>query len=253
MNERAWYRRWFGEDYLLLYSHRSREEARRQVALARRLWGEPLLGGLLDVACGSGRHTRAFAEAGVRAVGLDLSFPLLRISRLEPGPPFGIVRGDMRSLPFPAGAFAAVVSFFTSIGYFGSDAEEWAVLREMARVLAPGGRLLLDTFNPGPTIEGLVAAEERTLSGRRIRIRRWYDSSSRRLEKEILFRVGGEERRYHESVRAFEPTELAAMAAAAGLERVEVVGGENDGRLASSPLDVAPRLLLLARKPELRS
>ena len=259
MTESAWYRRWFGEDYLTLYAHRSDEEARRQVAAVLGVWGSAP-SPLLDIACGSGRHTRAFAQKGVHAIGLDLSAPLVHRARGarvhrprgtrvrgSRATPTCYVRGDMLQLPFRSGSFPAVVSFFTSIGYFETDRENEAVLREMARVLAPGGRLVLDTFRPGPTIERLVPEEEKTIDRHKVTIRRWYDRERRRLNKEITFGSGGARRSYLESVRAYEDDELARLADAAGLEVLDERGAEEDGTLLP-PGRPGPRLMLFAEK-----
>ncbi len=78
-----------------------------------------------------------FAEAGLPPIGLDYSAPLLHLARRR-DPRLGLVRGEMRSLPFPDGTFAAVVNFFTSFGYFLRESENVAVVAEIERVLRAG-------------------------------------------------------------------------------------------------------------------
>lgn len=252
MIETDWYRRWFGEEYLLLYAHRDEEEATRQVATVLDRWGAAPPGRLLDVACGMGRHARAFAGRGIPAVGFDLSDPLLRRARAGGGPAAPAwVRGDMRSLPFADGAFDAVASFFTSIGYFEEDDENLQVLREMSRVLAPGGRLVLDTFNPGPTRESLVPDEERLVGANRVLLRRWFDAARRRIEKEIrIFSPGGVlEGSWLESVRAFERGEIEEMLGTAGFDVAEVLGEADDGAPAGAGEEPTRWMFLATRRP----
>ena len=140
----TWWESWFGEEYLDLYPHRDVDSARREAAFA--LAHLPARRApLLDLCCGPGRHSVPFAEAGLPPIGLDYSAPLLHLARRR-DPRLGLVRGEMRALPFPDGTFAAVVNFFTSFGYFLRESENVAVVAEIERVLRPGGAFLCDTF-----------------------------------------------------------------------------------------------------------
>ena len=74
----AWYKEWFGEEYLELYAHRDHGEAQVQVDFVNRFLGGPKEPrAVLDLACGAGRHTEALRRAGYRTVGVDLSITLL--------------------------------------------------------------------------------------------------------------------------------------------------------------------------------
>ncbi|HLN88938.1 MAG TPA: class I SAM-dependent methyltransferase, partial [Candidatus Binatia bacterium] len=78
-----------------------------------------LEGYVLDLACGSGRHSIALAADGFGMVGLDSSRRLLRIAN-ERSRSLALVLGDMRHLPFRSGVFTAVLSVDTSFGYLPS-------------------------------------------------------------------------------------------------------------------------------------
>src|SRR5436305_180109 len=132
----TWYHEWFGEEYLELYSHRDEREAQQQVAFVQSQFGG-VGGRVLDLACGRGRHMSELAARGYSAIGCDLSFTLLRTGRADYGP-MPVARADMRSLPFRNDAFAALVNFFTSFGYFATEDENMQVVREMSRVLSKG-------------------------------------------------------------------------------------------------------------------
>jgi SAM-dependent methyltransferase len=123
---------------------------------------------VLDVGCGPGNFTRAFARAcgdGL-AVGLDASRTMLDQAARERNPPnVRYLRGDAAALPFPDATFDAVCCFAAL--YF--IAEPLRAIDEMARVLAPGGRLaLLASVSRGPLPAGAVDAVVRPLSGTRI-------------------------------------------------------------------------------------
>ncbi|HEX9942002.1 MAG TPA: class I SAM-dependent methyltransferase, partial [Thermoanaerobaculia bacterium] len=145
-----WYKEWFGEEYLELYSHRGESEAEEHVDFVERYLGGPRPRAVLDLACGAGRHTAALRRRGYRALGLDLSLTLLARARGLPR-----VAGDMRLLPFKAGSFDWALNFFTSFGYFEGERENFRVLEEAVRVLTPGGRFLIDLMNPGPALANL--------------------------------------------------------------------------------------------------
>lgn len=234
----GWFREWFGETYLELYPHRDEEEARRGVDLFRELAGPAPGARVLDLACGAGRHLAPLAEAGLRPVGLDLSRPLLR--RAREGADAPLARGDMRALPFRAGAFDAVVQFFTSFGYFRRREEDRRVLEEVRRVLRPGGAFLLDFLHADRVRRELVAEDVREIGGRTVRQRRSIDGDRVVKEIEVEREGEGEADTYHERVRLYEPEELEAMLASVGLRVRERRG---DYRGAPFGRD-APRLLL---------
>ncbi len=73
-------------------------------------------GYILDVACGTGRHSIPLSQLGYGMVGLDISATLLKIAKLH-SKESQFVRGDMRFLPFKPQAFTAVISMDTSFGY----------------------------------------------------------------------------------------------------------------------------------------
>jgi ubiquinone/menaquinone biosynthesis C-methylase UbiE len=76
--------------------------------------------------------------------GLDYSAHLIaRAKERGTGPTLRYTRGDMRRLPGRwTGRFDAVVNLFTSFGFFAAPADDALVMREFARVLAPGGTLV---------------------------------------------------------------------------------------------------------------
>jgi SAM-dependent methyltransferase len=245
-----WYAQWFGEEYLALYPERDDREARQQAAFARELLAPFAHAGrmrFLDLACGTGRHAVALQDGAGGVVGLDLSDRLLsRARRRRAGPALPLfLRADIRQLPFRAGTFGAAVNFFTSFGSFEDPAEDLRVVREIARVLAPGGAFLSDVFNAERVVSTLAVREEKTVAGERVCIRRRYDPSSRRVQKEIEMGSGENRRLYTECVRAYTEHELRNLHRTASLT-VRAAYGNFDG----SPFDrrKSPRLILLAVK-----
>jgi SAM-dependent methyltransferase len=123
---------------------------------------------VLDVACGPGNFTRDFARAAGDGlvVGIDASAPMLEVAdRDTEGDNVAYVRGDACALPFRDGSFDAICCFAALY----LIEEPMRALGEIARVLAPGGRVaLLSSVNRGYVPTGTVDAIVRGLSGVRI-------------------------------------------------------------------------------------
>jgi ubiquinone/menaquinone biosynthesis C-methylase UbiE len=124
---------------------------------------------VLDVACGTGVVARvavpAVGEVG-QVVGVDVNEGMLGMARTAPPPPGTAItwqQGDAAALPLPNTAFDVVLCQ-QGLQYFPQRA---AALREMARVLVPGGRLALSVWRPierQPFFVALVAAIESHVS-----------------------------------------------------------------------------------------
>jgi 2-polyprenyl-3-methyl-5-hydroxy-6-metoxy-1,4-benzoquinol methylase len=101
-------------------------------------------GDVLDAGMGGGRLVEALAARGWRVTGADVSEAMVELARRRV-PEASLVVSPVEKLPFEAGSFDAV----TALGVleFASDLD--AALRELARVLRPGGRAVLSWPNFG--------------------------------------------------------------------------------------------------------
>jgi len=106
---------------------------------------------LLDAGCGTGGNLAHLPGAG-RRVGLDFSPDALAGARKRNLTQ--LVRGTVTSLPFAAGSFDAAISM--SVIYHQWVADPADALRELHRVLRPGGLLFLDV----PAYESLLSAHD---------------------------------------------------------------------------------------------
>ena len=109
---------------------------------------------VLDLCCGNGRHGQCLAKQNVTVIGLDSSRFLLDEARKNMlSTEYGIhfIEGDMRRIPLKP-TCDAVINLFTSFGFFDEE-ENRQVLSEVAAVLKPGGKFLLDYWNPHTVIQ----------------------------------------------------------------------------------------------------
>ncbi|HEU5214150.1 MAG TPA: bifunctional demethylmenaquinone methyltransferase/2-methoxy-6-polyprenyl-1,4-benzoquinol methylase UbiE [Gaiellaceae bacterium] len=158
---------------------------------------------VLDACCGTGDLAVAARKAGAgEVVGLDFSSRMLeRARRKAPGLEF--VQGDVLSLPFAEAAFDSAVVGFGVRNVEGLE----AALRELRRVLKPGGRLgILEITQP----HGFLAPFYRL----------WFDRIVPTLGRLL---PGGDAYTYlPASVRRFPgPEELAELLGSCGFEYVE--------------------------------
>ncbi|MHC4599492.1 MAG: class I SAM-dependent methyltransferase [Planctomycetota bacterium] len=241
-SKRPWYDLAFGEHYLDLYAHRDEAAAEAEVRFAAEALKLEKGHRVVDLGCGPGFHLEALYRLAIEALGVDLSAPLLgRVAA-----PCGSVRADLRFLPL-RGSFDAALTFFTTLGYFGQEGENRKVLREVARILRPGGGFLVDQLNAAQVRAALVPRSEREVKGCRVLERRWIEEAPARVLKRVEVFQGGETvHAYTESVRLYGEGELREALGDVGLA-VEFVFGDFDGR----PLDEdTPRMILVGRKSE---
>ncbi|WP_005032337.1 class I SAM-dependent methyltransferase [Holophaga foetida] len=229
-----WFSSWFDSDYAALYAHRDEGEAVRAVKTALRLAPELGKGPVMDLGCGGGRHLAALRRHNPLAFGLDLSATLLEAAPKELRG--WLLRGDMRAIPVKDGSLWGVCLWFTPFGYF-DEAQNRALMARIARLLRPGGILLLDFMNAHLVRRDLVPEEREERSGYRIHIRRNLEGPRVVKRIQLTHLDTGNIREAKESVRVYDPMELVAMARDCGLSLVGEVG-DYDGlpfRATASP------------------
>ena len=122
-------------------------EAQVEAAIKAALSGQRI-GSLLDLGTGTGRILELFADEMERGVGIDLSADMLAVARANlerAGVRNATVRqGDIYNLALPRDAFDVVI--IHQVLHFLEDAPR--AIKEAARVLRPGGRLLVVDFDP---------------------------------------------------------------------------------------------------------
>lgn len=109
-------------------------------------------GRALDAACGTGRHARRLVDLGHTVVGVDLSAEMLERARTRV-PEAEFTTADLSHLPLESDSFDVVVCGL-ALDHSPSLVDP---LREMRRVVRPGGRIIVSDVNPVVSLLGGAA------------------------------------------------------------------------------------------------
>jgi SAM-dependent methyltransferase len=219
-----WFRRFFGEEYLKLDRHQDTLSAVDFIEQALHL--EPGQR-VLDLCCGYGRHAVELARRGYRVFGYDLSPVLLgRAQQNASGQGVEVhwTLGDMRRLPYGP-RFDAVISMFTSLGYFDQEVENFRVLQGMSQVLGSGGRFVIETVNRDFLVRHFLPLEWSRHSGMLVLEKRSFDVARSRSDIDVIVLENGVETALSHSIRVYGFTELQMLLASVGLNTSAVFGG----------------------------
>ena len=138
---------------------------------------------ILDVACGTGRHTILFAELGYKVVGVDNNDCMLELAKknIRAAGVKGIkfLKADMMALPEAIrGRYSCVVSLGNSLPHLVDDEEILEALRHFYKLLRPGGLMLLQTVHFDHYLDSsdsAVAVTEGIREGKPVTFRRHYE------------------------------------------------------------------------------
>jgi SAM-dependent methyltransferase len=240
-----WYEVAFDRMYPVLYDYRDIDEA---IAVVDR-FGPRFAGKapVVDLASGSGRYLQALLRHGIETYGLDLSHYLLRRSIEEWGHDGRIVQGDMRHLPFSDESVEGVWNMFTSFGYFSVDTDNLLVLKEVHRILKPGGLFLFDFLNAGRLSVDQLETTERQTGEYTIVEKKRLESHGKFLVKHVVATDGrtGRREEVEERLRLYSRDELKIMFTSAGFAIEESCGDYLGNPFVES---VSERVILLGSK-----
>lgn len=205
-------------------------------------------GAVLDLGCGPGRHALPLAGAGLDVTAVDTSAALIAELRERAGAQglaVDAVVDDMRTFSRP-GAFDAVVSMWTSFGYFEDEADHRRVLERAHENLRPGGWLVVDLVGLETLCRSLEPVHLTEYDDGRLLIERpVLAESNTRLENEWLLIDGDRVRRAAWSHRVWSAGEFSRLLGETGFE-LDAIDADFEG----TPYDLeAERMVVFARKP----
>lgn len=101
---------------------------------------------VLDIGCGTGRTTTVFDQKGYDVIGVDLTRTLVERAR-STFPNIDFLAGDACSLPFDDETFEYALFSYNGIDDIAPEEKRYEALREVRRVLKPGGVFSFSTHN----------------------------------------------------------------------------------------------------------
>jgi len=151
-------------------------ESEVEAAIAQIL-GEAPIGQLIDIGTGTGRMLELFAARAQNALGIDRSSEMLRLARAKLSER-GLANAELRQADLyalPLGDGAADVAILHHVLHFAQ--QPGAAIAEAARVLSPGGRLLIADFAPHDREELRTRDAHTRLGFSDEQIAAWFDAA----------------------------------------------------------------------------
>jgi 2-polyprenyl-3-methyl-5-hydroxy-6-metoxy-1,4-benzoquinol methylase len=242
----TWYKDWFNsEHYLRVYRHRDQSEAERLVELISNNLNPKTNPSVLDMACGAGRHAITFAKSGFKVTAVDISQLLIseaKKSANEAGVKLDFILSDILEYETDK-KFDLAVNLFTSIGYFESDDENYAVIKKAYNLLRADGYFVLDYFNKDYLMKNLVPTSVFSENGLKITQDRSIEGT--RVVKKIIIENNGYSEKFYESVRLFSFEDILFYIEKTGFRIVKQFGDYFGSNYESK---TSPRLIIFAVK-----
>lgn len=241
-----WFEDWFASElYFLTYGHRNDDDARELFDLILRNTGVVPPATVLDLPCGTGRHSVLFAQKGFQVTAADLSPLMIQRARQkahECGVEIDFQQSDIRKFSSEK-KFDLTLNLFTSFGYFDEDEENFGIIRKMAELTVQGGWFVLDYINPG-YVEQNIIPETSTQHGDYVIIQK-RSIKGHRIVKHIEARNGDKREFFSESVAMYGSQEIASC-----LQRNEFSIISVSGDYSGSPfvLESSPRQIFFAKR-----
>ncbi len=242
MTKNAWFANWFDTPYYhILYKNRDFDEAKRFVnKLVEHL--NPTKGAsILDLACGSGRHSRHLAELGFQVTGVDLSLQSIEEASRFESTNLEFYTHDMRN-SFRIRYYDYIFNIFTSFGYFNTKREHIKTLKSIKKGLKNDGVFVLDFFNAHKTVQHLKSSETKKVDGIEFQLKRYVKNGI--IHKEIRFSDKGQDFFYTEKVHAFTLHDFKLFFKQVGLEIDQIFGNY---QLDAFDLENSNRLILITK------
>ncbi|SMG53250.1 Methyltransferase domain-containing protein [Marivirga sericea] len=198
--KKEWFSEWFSSPfYHILYKNRDDREAKFFLSNLLGHLKIPQDAKLLDVACGSGRHSIFLNKKGYEVEGIDISERNIEMAKEYENEHLRFHIRDMRE-NFKHDYFDYAFNLFTSFGFFKTEEENQKCITSVADSLKSGGIFVLDFLNPYRVIHNLVNEEVKTIDDIEFHLTRHFDGES--IIKTIKFEAEGEIHEFQERVKA---------------------------------------------------
>ncbi|MEW2440814.1 class I SAM-dependent methyltransferase [Micromonospora marina] len=180
-------------------------------------------GPVLELAVGTGRVALPLAARGLAVEGVEASPEMVAQLRAKPGgADMPVAVGDMADVPV-AGPYRLVFLVFNTLFNLVSEERQAACFRNVARVLAPGGAFVIETFVPDPAgfdRDEQVQVREVTEDSATIRMHRYDRAAQTFVRQTVTFDADGVHLKPF-AMRYAWPDQIDELAERAGLRLTE--------------------------------
>jgi SAM-dependent methyltransferase len=201
---------------------------------------------ILDLCCGVGRHSIEFASRGYIVTAVDRTEKYLRSAKRKArrkGVHIEFVRGDMREF-YRANSFNAILSMYTSFGYFKNQEDDYRVARNMYTSLKKGGKVIIEMMGKEILARIFLPRGWREIGNRIILEERKMSEDWSMISNRWIVIQGRKRREFRLTHRIYSATELGNLLRSCGFS-IDGVYGTLDGAPYGPR---ANRLIMVAKK-----
>tara|TARA_B100000963_G_C22622081_1_gene670445 strand:+ start:835 stop:1575 length:741 start_codon:yes stop_codon:yes gene_type:complete len=201
-----WFKSWFDSKYYhILYENRNTQEAHFLIKNLVNLLIPDKNSLILDLGCGSGRHSVELNKMGYKVHGIDLSTKSLEIAKPFENSRLKFIHADFRELDFE-NKYDIVLNLFTSFGYFDKEKEHAQVFKKIFKSLKNNGHFVLDFLNTKKAIKNISSTNPKQtihIDNIEFRIKKTYDNNF--IYKNIEIVDSGKKISFSEKVKIITP------------------------------------------------
>ena len=232
---------WFDTPYYkLLYRNRNEDEARLFIDnILKKINIEPN-SKILDLACGTGRHSIYLSKKGFDVVGIDKSKKNILTAKKNENEKLIFFQQEMtKDINIQ---FNAIFNFFTSFGYVDHK-YNYNTIENISKNLKKGGLFIIDFLNQKIVRKNIVEYEEKNIENINFNIHRYIENNY--IFKEISFEHNETKYNFKEKVMLLDLEDFENYFNKNNLKIIDIYGNY---KLSSFDINKSPRLILISKK-----
>ena len=232
---------WFDTPYYkLLYKNRNEKEARLFIDNILKKINIRPNSKILDLACGTGRHSIYLSKKGFDVVGIDQSKKNIITAKENENEKLIFFQQEMtKDINME---FNVIFNFFTSFGYVDHK-YNYDTIENISKNLKKGGLFIIDFLNQKIVKKNLVEYEEKNIENINFNIHRYIENNY--IFKEISFEHNETKYNFKEKVMLLDLKDFENYFNKNNLKISDIYG---DYKLSSFDINKSPRLILISKK-----
>jgi SAM-dependent methyltransferase len=242
-NKKEWFSEWFDSPYYhMLYRNRDYSEAEFFLSNLIHYFNAQKDRKIIDLACGKGRHAIYLNSLGYNVTGVDLAANSIEEANQSANENLHFEVQDLRDLRFKE-EFDIALNLFTSFGYFKSKEEDILVIKNINKILKPGGFVLIDFMNSEVVIQKLIEHESKHICDIQFSISKRVENDF--IVKQISFSDNKMDYEFTEKVQALTIDDFEQMLTSEGFNMIKIFGNY---ALEDFKRGTSERLIIVAQK-----